>query len=118
MMEWAGLQQGRWPALQWLHHIPNGGARDAITGAKLKAEGVKPGVPDLCLPIPIGCYHGLYIELKRPGVRKPSAAQKEWLEWLAENGYCAALCSGCEEAIQVLKGYLENRVKKEWIYGA
>ena len=35
-----------------MYHIPNGGRRDAITGARLKAEGVVAGVPDIFLAVP------------------------------------------------------------------
>lgn len=82
------------PELRWLHAIPNGGQRDKITAGKLKAEGVKKGVLDVFLPLPMHFegrtvaterdgefviltrYCGLYLELKRPeklkaGVRKP-----------------------------------------------
>ena len=41
------------PACRWLHAIPNGGNRSAVTGARLKAEGVKRGIPDLFLPFTI-----------------------------------------------------------------
>ena len=46
-------------------HIPNGGARNAITGARMKAEGVTAGVPDILLAVPRQGCHGLWIELKR-----------------------------------------------------
>ena len=70
VMEWAQLQMGRWPELEWLYHIPNGGKRGKIEAARFKAMGVKAGVPDLCLPVPMGRYHGLYIEMKRREDRK------------------------------------------------
>ena len=54
----------QWPELALLHHIPNGGTRDAVEAKHLKQQGVKSGVPDLCLPVPRGQYHGLYIEMK------------------------------------------------------
>jgi hypothetical protein len=72
------------PELRWCHAIPNGGSRGddkrsrAIQGGKLKAEGVKPGVLDVFLPVvvrgavsgapePLRCiiYAGLYVEMKR-----------------------------------------------------
>lgn len=61
--------------LALLHHIPNGGARSKATAGRLKAEGVKAGIPDICLPVPKNGYGALYIELKVPenkalGVRK------------------------------------------------
>ncbi len=44
--------------------VPNGGARDAKTGKKLKAEGVKPGVPDIALLIN-GAPHFLELKTER-----------------------------------------------------
>lgn len=49
-----------------LFAVPNGGARDAVTGARLKAEGVVAGVADLILLTPSadGSAHALCLELK------------------------------------------------------
>ena len=48
-----------------LFAVPNGGARDVITGARMKQEGQRAGVADLLLPVARGGYHGLAIEMKR-----------------------------------------------------
>ena len=50
--------------------VPNGGSRKggAIEGARLKKEGLKSGVPDLCL-IYDGMYYGL--EVKKPATSTP-----------------------------------------------
>lgn len=104
-IQWATLQQGVYPELRWLFHIPNGGYRSKATAARLKAAGVKAGVPDLCLPVPKGTYHGLYIEMKY-GKNKPTTTQKEWLEHLSGVGYCTAVCYSCEEAIAEIKKYI------------
>lgn len=74
VVEWARRAECTWPEIALLHHIPNGGQRDKAVAAKLKTEGVKAGVPDLCLPVPRGKYHGLYIEMKATGGR-PSREQ-------------------------------------------
>ncbi len=52
LMEWCKWQEHKYPELQLLYHIPNGGSRNAIEAKNLKRQGVKPGVPDLCLPVP------------------------------------------------------------------
>ena len=64
VVNWSILHTHEHPELALLFHIPNGGTRDAIEGRHLKQQGVKRGVPDLCLPVARGGYHSLYIELK------------------------------------------------------
>lgn len=110
VMKWAELQMGRWPDLQWLFHIPNGGKRRKTEAARFKAMGVKAGVPDLFLPVPIGRYHGLFVEMKRREGGKLSEDQKDWIEGLSENGYCVHRCDGWQEAVRVLEDYLRGRM--------
>lgn len=109
LFEWARRMEGKWPELKLLYHIPNEGKRSARTGARMKAEGLRTGVPDVCLPVARGDHHGLYIELKR---RKNSRVTPEQLEWIADlvaQGYVAAVCRGCDEAIELIEGYLRGR---------
>jgi hypothetical protein len=65
LIEWVHWQRRTTPALGLLFAIPNGGARSLRTASRLKAEGVVPGIPDLCLPVARRGFHGLWIELKR-----------------------------------------------------
>ena len=111
VVQWAELQMGRWPDLKWLYHIPNGGKRRRTEAARFKAMGVKAGVPDLCLPVPKGGYHGLYIEMKRQEGGKLSKDQREWIEGLDKNGYCVCRCDGARQAIDVLEAYIRGRLK-------
>ncbi len=97
--------RAKWPELALLYHIPNGGTRDAIEGRHLKQQGVKRGVPDLCLPVARGGYHGLYIELKTEKGRM-SDAQEWWGKHLAAQGYSWEVCRGWESAVRVLEWYL------------
>jgi hypothetical protein len=46
------------------YHCPNGEYRSKRTAGRLKAMGVVPGIPDICL---IHQGRALYIELKAPG---------------------------------------------------
>jgi hypothetical protein len=78
------LQDSRIPQLKYLFAIHNQGHGDAIRGAMAAAEGLKKGVPDICLPMTIRSFQpsellpenirdvylasGLYIELKRKQV--------------------------------------------------
>ncbi len=109
LFEWAKRMEGRWPELRMLYHIPNEGKRRQRTGARMKAEGMKSGVPDICLPVARGEHHGLYIELKR---RRNSKVTKEQLDWIADlvaQGYVAAVCRGCDEAISLITRYLSGK---------
>lgn len=108
LFEWAAFQECVWPELRLLHAIPNGGKRDKVTAARLKAEGVKPGVPDVCLPVPRGEKHGLYIEMKRRRGGTVSADQLKWLENLMRQGYECHVCRGCEEARMTIMEYLRR----------
>lgn len=56
---------------------PNGGRRNKAEAAKLKAMGVRKGIPDLFLPIPRQGYHGLYIETKKIKNGKVSPDQQK-----------------------------------------
>lgn len=106
VIKWAELMSNKHPCLKWLYHTPNGGSRNVAEAANLKRMGVKAGVPDLCLPYPSNGYHGLYIEMKRDGGRL-TAAQRDYLAWLNENGYRAVVCYGTGHAIKVLEYYLQ-----------
>jgi hypothetical protein len=95
----------RWPALQLLFAVPNGGDRHRIVAAKMKAEGVRAGVPDYLLLFPVEPYHGLAIELKSLS-GYASAEQKIWIERLRNNGYRAEICRGADAAWAVVCDYL------------
>jgi len=107
LFKWAVFAAARWPELALLHAIPNGGHRNKVTAAMLKAEGVKRGVPDICLPVPRGRWHGLYIELKAEG-GSASLEQRRWLAALQRQGYRAELCKGWEQARRLIEDYMST----------
>lgn len=110
LFRWAQMNEGRWPVLRWIFSIPNGGQRATVTAIRLKAEGVKAGVPDIFLPWPMGGWCGLWIELK-VGSNKPTEKQNEWLAALRMAGYSAAVCYGADEAIRVVENYLRGETE-------
>lgn len=110
LFQWAADAALKWPELELMHAIPNGGKRDRVTAAKLKGEGVKPGIPDIFLPVPRGGFHGLYIELKRTKGGRPSEAQKDMIPRLREQGYRVEICKGFNAAADVIEEYLGSRV--------
>lgn len=67
----------------------------------------KAGVPDLCLPVPMNGFAGLYIEMKY-GKNKPTDHQKEWIKALKEQGYKVTVCYSGVEATQELESYLQG----------
>ena len=52
LFDWARANEPRHLQLGLLFAIPNGGKRHVGTGRKLKAEGVKSGVPDIFFRCP------------------------------------------------------------------
>jgi hypothetical protein len=100
------LLEGHHPELALLFAIPNGGERHIAVAARLKAEGVKAGVPDLFLPVARGGCHGLWIEMK-VGRNRLTANQLAWVERLRGQGYRVEVCYGYEAALAVLLEYLQ-----------
>lgn len=107
LISWARLQEQKYPELKLLLHVPNGGKRSKAEAARLKAAGVRAGVPDLFLPIPKGDYHGLWIELKvKPN--KPTQNQLLWLGALDAHGYACKVCYGFAEAAEAILSYIQG----------
>lgn len=104
----------RWFALRHptlrgrLFAVPNGGRRDPTTAARLKAEGVVPGVADLIL-LKRNARHGaLLIEMKTATGRQ-SEAQKRWQELLcAEGEYKYVVCRSLDDFVREVSAYLTN----------
>lgn len=108
LFRWAAYERMTHPELSLLYHIPNGGARDARTGARLKAQGVRPGVPDICLPVPMGGFGALYIELKVRSGGRVEEVQREWIRCLRAAGNRAEICRGWDEARETILEYLRG----------
>lgn len=103
----------RWYRLQYpkmkhnLFAIPNGGRRDAVTGAKLKEEGVLSGVSDLILLKSNRFYGALLIEMKTK-TGSQSDTQKEWQQKITADGYKYVVVRSLEEFQREVKQYLED----------
>jgi hypothetical protein len=94
----------------YLAAVPNAGKRSARAGARIKAEGLRPGFPDLVLTLPGRGYHALFIEMKRVGAPASDVRdnQREWLDRLNRNGYCARVARGFKEARDLVLWYLNG----------
>ena len=100
------FQSWRLPNSDRIFHIANGGWRTITEAKRFKAEGVTAGVSDLCLPVPLNGYHGMYIEMKRPDHKnKPTKEQKDWLDYFNSVGYKAVVCYGYEDAVTEIQRY-------------
>lgn len=106
LMAWAKSHVGGIRVSDYLIHIPNGGKRNPREAARLKRLGVKAGVSDLFLPVPRGPAHGLWIEMKAAKGRV-SAAQQDWMNKVAVQGYATVVCYGHEAAKRAITAYLE-----------
>ena len=120
---WAELNKSKVPALELLMAIPNGAYYGGhwSTANKMKEEGVKKGVPDVFLPVPMlytnegqatDMKAGLWIEMKA-GKNKPSDEQYWWIEQLEEMGYRVEVCYSSQEAIDVINEYLDLNSKEK-----
>ncbi len=105
MIEWAELMSNKEPRLKLLYAIPNAARRSPRQGAWMKAEGMKAGIPDLCLPVPEQGKTGLYIEMKTPG-NIMTKEQGKFTFLLERYGHEVHVCYSAEEAINVIKKYL------------
>ena len=111
LFKWAAQPsiRGKYPELRLLHHIKNETKEGARQVAIDRQSGVKKGVPDLCLPVARGGFHGLYIEMKTAKGRL-SPEQKWWLKELNGEQYRAVLCRGWKEAARTLEEYLSAKI--------
>ena len=109
------MQCGCFDWFQWKHRkyqgllfaVPNGGARNKATAAKMKMEGVVAGVADLLLLIPAKGCHGLCIELKNEKGRQ-SPAQKEWEAKVEAQGYKYVVVRGYYDFTDLVDDWIES----------
>ena len=102
-VKWFRMQYHQFADL--LFAVPNGGARDAVTGAKLKEEGVVAGVADLILFVPRQGFHALCVEMKTAkGVQRKT--QKDWQGKVMAQGYKYVVCRSIDDFVAVIQDYL------------
>lgn len=128
LFAWAALNFRHDERLRLLFAVPNGGERNKIVASRMKAEGVRAGVPDLFLPVPAPVwgfdpneYHGLFIEMKKPAARLKRAPKHKWdtggvseeqvvwLNMLEQQGYKVVVCYSWYEAANEIKFYLTGK---------
>jgi len=107
LFDWIDLCIPREPRLELAFHVPNGGLRAKGVAAELKAMGVRPGVPDILLPVAARGYIGLAIELK-VGSNTMSPEQAIWRERLLIAGWHHELHYSWVAAARCLSWYLDR----------
>lgn len=90
-----------------LFAVPNGGHRDKVTGAKMKAEGVLAGVADLILLKSNSNYGALLIEMKTRTGRQADT-QREWQRLIERDGYKYIVCRSLQDFIREVDSYLSD----------
>jgi len=112
LLKWASENLKKMPELAWLFHIPNGAGlvrnADGFSpeANRLKAAGMKRGVPDLFLPIRTQEGAGLWIEMKKVKSGRASKEQLVWIEQLRRQGFRCEVCHGWQQARDLIKSYL------------
>jgi hypothetical protein len=106
VFEWIFANEQRYPALKYVMHVPNGGARSKGEAGKLKAMGVRKGVVDIVGPFPCsGGGLGFACELKAPG-GKPTSEQSAFLEKAKEHQWVYGLCYNFDDFLMLVSVYL------------
>ena len=121
VVTWCRLHKTTEPRLALIYHVPSGELRAKSTAAKLQKMGVRPGIPDIHLPIAVRHYHteadgterwvgyyGCWIEMKRMDRGGLSTAQREYCGLLMDYGHYVKVCHGWVEAAQTLCWYLHR----------
>jgi hypothetical protein len=90
---------------RYLMAFPLQGARTPQNGARLKAEGMRAGTPDMFLALKRGVYPGLWVELKRL-TGKLTESQKDMARILSAGGFVCICCHSTDEAIRAIEAYL------------
>lgn len=102
---WFRLQ---YPQLRMLlFAVPNGGSRNKVEAAKLKATGVTPGVADLIFLLPRQGYNNLLIEMKTP-TGKQSPEQKDFQKQVEKAGALYVICRSLEQFMLTINNYLNH----------
>lgn len=86
--------------------MPKVGFNHIAYSNSLKKMGLSKGFPDLIVFAKNSQSNILFIEMKRQKGGTLQEEQKEWIQWLDENGYTVAVAKGADSAIRILEKYL------------
>lgn len=111
--DWIETQRAKHPVLNYFFAIPNGANKSMSARMKFKREGLRPGVPDVCCPIPSanGKYFGLFIEFKSAG-GKVSMDQEVWINNLRTVGHQVLVLRDWRDAANYAIEYHGLKIRK------
>lgn len=95
-----------------LYAVPNGATLGdkytaKIRGSILRDEGLRSKYPDLNFDVARGGYHGLRIEMKKPG-EQPDIGQLEYHDIIRAQGYKVEVCHSLEVFMCIVCDYLKS----------
>lgn len=100
--------------LKWIYAVPNGNFRSWAIGTRLKMEGVKPGISDICIPFwgkyeEMG-YVGAYIEMKsETGAISPE--QEEFHKFVRHENYATLVAFHYDPALDFIEEYCNTKLR-------
>lgn len=104
-IKWIDWEKKIDPRLECVFAVPNGFVKSIQMASWARAEGLRSGVPDVFVAVPIGKHSGLFLEFKS-GKNDLSDTQREWFKRLANNGFVCCLVRSFEEAKEAVSQYL------------
>lgn len=117
--EWIDRYKEAHPVLNLVFAVPNGSNKSGAQRAVMQLTGLRPGVPDVCVPVCTRMsFHGeivkagLWIEFKRPGGGKVSPEQMAWHQTLTEYGHDVHVCRSWTDAANILIDYLRLPIER------
>ncbi len=105
VFQWAAIAARQYPELRLLYAVPNAAQRSVRAARYMIAEGLRAGVPDVCLPVPRGTFGALYIEHKI-GSAKPTDRQSFWIHALIDAGNRVIVSRSVEQSRAAIVDYL------------
>lgn len=106
--DWVRLAKNIHPVLKLVFAVPNAGKRGFQVAARMKAEGLISGVPDVLFPAPRNGFTGLAMEFKRPG-ETPTENQLDFMDGLLKENWLVVVVTDSEAAIRTIRDYLGLR---------
>ena len=98
----------------WLYRNHQTHKLSMVQQSIAKAEGMRKGVSDLFLAVPMNNFCGLFIEMKKPELKPKRANSKggvsdeqaKFIKDMNNIGYKAIVCYGADDAFKQILSYL------------